>query len=57
MKAKQFIESYGTPTDDNVRFLKAGNTVIVPLAELLEKYAVTVAPTAPKPATKPKKSK
>ena len=49
MKTDDFLKQFGEITDTNVRFISAGNTVIVPVAELLEKY---LAVNAPKPKTK-----
>lgn len=49
MKTDDFLKQFGEAADPNARFINAGNTVVIPLAELLEKY---LAAMAPKPKTK-----
>lgn len=58
MTAQEFITSKGNITDPNIRFVKAGNTVVVPLADLLDEYVGVNAPkivSASGPSKKPKK--
>lgn len=49
MTAQDFLTQFGEATDPNARFINAGNTVVIPLAELLEKY---LAVKTAKPKTK-----
>jgi hypothetical protein len=52
MTAEQFLKQFGETTDPNARFINAGNTVVIPLVELLEKY---LAANEPKTKIKIKK--
>lgn len=57
MKAATYLKQFGEVTDPNVKFINAGNTVVKPLAELLEDYAKTAAEPATEyvaPASKKK---
>lgn len=55
MTAHEFLSQFGTLKDVNVHFVKAGNTVVKPVAELLDDYLA--AKWKPAPTAKSNKSK